>query len=113
MFKKTREAINKVNNAMDKVAGVVDKINQATTTREGQTLRGKAAHTVRGKIQGNANRCGCGTKIGDNDFSCKKPKCVKAAVDQLESIHPNNKKFVQKGKIVRGAKPPRGWTPKW
>jgi hypothetical protein len=113
MFNKTRRAIQRVNNAIDKVDNVVQKGNRALTTTNGQSLTGKARDAVTDRVAGNSNRCGCNAKIGDNDFSCKKPACVRAAVAQLESIHPEKNKFVQNGKLKKGAKPPANWKPKW
>lgn len=109
MFDKTRRAIQKANNAADKVVNVGSKINRTFTTTEGQTLRGKAADTVKNRIAGTSNRCACNAKIPDDSVTCKKPACIRAMASEWESMHPaEQKKFVQKGKLKKKSE---GWVP--
>jgi len=110
MFNRTKAAINKINNGMDKVANVVDKVNRATTTSESQTLRGKSADAVRAKFGSKKNRCGnCNAKIADDAITCKKPACIRAMGKEWESMHPEEQeKFVQKSKLRRRSE---GWVP--
>jgi hypothetical protein len=109
MFDRTRRAIQKVNNAIDKVDGVVQKGNRALTTTNGEKLRDKATDRVRERVAGNSNRCACNAKIPDDSVTCKKPKCVKAMANEWESMHPEEqKKFVQRGKLQKRSE---GWVP--
>lgn len=110
MFDRTKRVINGINKAMDATANVVEKVNRATTTTGGQTLRGKTADAVRAKYGSKKNRCGnCNAKIGDNDITCKKPACIRAMAAEWESMHPEEKtKFVQRSKLKRRSD---GWIP--
>lgn len=110
MFDKTRNAIRKANNAADKVANGINKVNRALTTSEDKTLRGKAADTVKGKVAGNSNRCACNARISDESVTCTKNACIRSAATDWESMHPEaKKKFVQRGKLKRKSE---GWVPK-
>jgi hypothetical protein len=110
MFNRTRAAIAKVNNTIDKIDNTVQKVQRATTTTNGQSLRGKSADAVRQKFGSKKNRCGnCSAKIADDAITCNKPACIRAMANEWESMHPEEqKKFVQKGRLRRKSE---GWTP--
>lgn len=101
MFDKTRRAIDKVNSAMDKVADVVDKANRATTVKKDQTLRGKAAQHVRGKLPQGPAKCRCGKIARGKTGNCGKPACIRAQAEAMAHVHQRNtdgKKFKPTGK---------------